>query len=111
MTYEEAIAKFDTGWWKDATPEEIVEFQLYEERLCMPFSDFHAAVERVMGRPVFTHEFASKNLVEDYERIKRGEPSHGPDFSILEGKNVLPIQVDEQENPEASGMTMGGQSQ
>ena len=28
-----------------------------EYRLCMPFSVFHEAVEKTIGRSVFTHEF------------------------------------------------------
>lgn len=58
MTKEQAIELAETGWWKDATPEAIVNFQLFEPLLCMDFGDFHQAVERVLGRPVFTHEFA-----------------------------------------------------
>lgn len=59
MTQAEAIAKAETGWWKTATPREIVAFQLYEDRLCMPFGDFQAACEAVLGRGVWTHEFAA----------------------------------------------------
>lgn len=57
MTKDEAIAMCKSGWWKGKTPQEIVAFQLYEDRLCMDFSDFHAAVEKALGRPVYTHEF------------------------------------------------------
>ena len=57
MTREEAIALAETGWWKTASDQAIVGFQLFEEKLCMDFGDFHAAVERVLGRPVYTHEF------------------------------------------------------
>ena len=58
MTREQAIKLAATGWWKDRTPEDIVGFQLFEELLCMDFGDFHQAVEKALGRPVFTHEFA-----------------------------------------------------
>jgi len=58
MTPEEAIKKSKTGWWANHSSREIAEFQLQEPLLCMPFGDFHAAVERELGRPVFTHEFA-----------------------------------------------------
>lgn len=57
MTRDEAVAMSESGWWKDKSPREIVAFQLYEEKLCMDFGDFHAAVERALGRPVYTHEF------------------------------------------------------
>jgi hypothetical protein len=58
LTKEEAIAKAQSGWWKGKTPQEIVSFQLYEDRLCMPFGEYHAAIEKALGRPVWTHEFA-----------------------------------------------------
>lgn len=57
MTKDEAMAMYESGWWKEKTPREIVAFQLFEPKLCMNFGDFHEAVEQVLGRPVFTHEF------------------------------------------------------
>jgi hypothetical protein len=68
LTYEEAIEKAKSNWWEGKAAKEIVDFQLYEERLCMDFSVFHQAIEEVLGRPVFTHEFADyKVLQEEYE--------------------------------------------
>jgi hypothetical protein len=57
MTKKEAEEKFDSGWWKNASPAEIVAFQLWERRLCLPFGEFHSALEAVLGRPVHTMEF------------------------------------------------------
>lgn len=54
---EVAIKLGNSGWWKDKTHEEIVRFQLFTAQLCMPFGEFHGAVEKCLGRPVFTHEF------------------------------------------------------
>jgi hypothetical protein len=56
MTKEQAIKLADSGWWKEKSSEDIVKFQLFEERLCMDFSDFHQALEDVLKRPVYTHE-------------------------------------------------------
>lgn len=68
MTKTEAIKIAESGWWKGKTVKEIVDFQLYENRLCMPFGDFHEAVEKVLGRPVWTHEFADPTgLRAEYE--------------------------------------------
>ena len=64
MTKEQAIELGDSYWWKNATPHEIVGFQFYEDRLCMDFGDFHGAMEAVLGRPVFTHEFAYKESMQ-----------------------------------------------
>lgn len=38
---------------------EIVKFQLFEPKMCMPFPVFQGAVEAVLCRPVHTHEFAN----------------------------------------------------
>lgn len=54
-----AIELGESGWWKNKTPEEIVRFQLFTEELCMPFGDFHKAVEDALKRPVWTHEFGT----------------------------------------------------
>lgn len=57
MTEEEAIKLYDSGFWKHLDHKERAEFQLQEPRLCMPFGVFHEAVEKAIGRPVYTHEF------------------------------------------------------
>lgn len=60
---DNAIALAKTGWWKCLEPFEIVLFQLYERNLCMDFPDFHEAVEQMVRRPVFTHEFAAPEIL------------------------------------------------
>ncbi len=57
MTKDQAIAKSRTEFWKDMNYRQIAEFQIMEDKLCMPFSIFHEAVEKTVGRSVFTHEF------------------------------------------------------
>jgi hypothetical protein len=57
LTQAQALAMHDGGEWRDWTDEEIARFQLQQERLCIPFARFHAAVEAALKRPVFTHEF------------------------------------------------------
>jgi hypothetical protein len=64
MTHEEAVALFDSKAWEAWTDFQRVEFQLFEERLCMPFGVFHEAVEKVLGRSVFSHEFGITAAVE-----------------------------------------------
>jgi hypothetical protein len=68
MNREEALVKVNTKWWEERTDKEIVDFQLYEDRLCLPFSIFHASIEKVLNRSVWTHEFADmKGLQAEYE--------------------------------------------
>lgn len=69
LTKKQAIAFYDSEKWKDWNSEEIVKFQLFQDRLCVPWSLFHKAMNDVLGRPVYTHEFASsnrKNLTKEY---------------------------------------------
>jgi len=73
MTRDEALAKAATQWWETASDHEIVRFQLYEPLLCMPFGRYHEAVEAVLGRPVFTHEFVKPEALRD-ELEGRREP-------------------------------------
>jgi len=57
MTKENAIALAESKFWEGMTHRQIAEFQMCEEKLCMPFSVFHEAIEKTLGRPVCTHEF------------------------------------------------------
>lgn len=53
------------------TREQAAIVGVYTGYMCGPFPDIHAAVERVLERPVFTHEMASKELMAVVrERIK-----------------------------------------
>jgi hypothetical protein len=37
--------------------------ELFTDRLFMPFDLFHEGVEELLGRPVWTHEFAAGDLL------------------------------------------------
>lgn len=65
MTKEQAIALYESKFWEPLTYRERATFQLFEELLCMPFGVFHEAMEKTLGRPVFTHEFGL-----NYEGLK-----------------------------------------
>jgi hypothetical protein len=57
LTKDEAIAFGESKSYEGMSYRQIAEFQINQECLCMPFSKFHEAVEKTLGRPVFTHEF------------------------------------------------------
>jgi len=75
LTEEEAIKCAESGIWKNWSDDEIVRFQLFQRRLCMPFSVFHRAVEKVLGRPVWTHEFANPELLREEYLGLRNKPT------------------------------------
>ena len=70
LTEQQAIALSETRFWENATPDEIFRFQLFTRRLCMPFGVFHEAAEKVLGRSVWTHEFA---FLDELKREYLGE--------------------------------------
>jgi len=57
LTKEQAIALYDSEFWKDMSYRAQAEFQMNTNRLCMPFDVFHEAMEKTLGRSVWTHEF------------------------------------------------------
>lgn len=57
LTKEQAIEFHDSGAWKNMGDKEKALFQMEQDKLCMPFSEFHRCVEATLGRPVWTHEF------------------------------------------------------
>jgi len=63
ITKERAIKLANSEFWEKLTYRERAIFQLSHRLLCMPFSVFHEAVEKALGRPVFTHEFARPDLL------------------------------------------------
>lgn len=65
---EKAIELYNSGWWEGKSHEEIAQFQLFTVELTVPFEIFHEAVEKCLGRPVFTHEFSLNydGIVEEF---------------------------------------------
>jgi hypothetical protein len=98
MTKAEAIAKYESKWWEGKTPNEIVDFQLYEARLCCPFEIFHKAIEMVLRRPVFTHEFADNRALQEEYEGKRKYDGLIPSIKRVTGdKPIFLVGVDSHE--------------
>lgn len=90
LTEKEAIEFHDSRKWEAMTPTERGAFQMYQDRLCMPFGKFHEGIEAALGRSVWTHEFASpERLIEELEG-KRGKPSMDDILGLIpEEKRVV----------------------
>jgi hypothetical protein len=58
----QAIRLYKSEWWKGLSARQIVDVQLFVEELCMPFGEFHSAVEDALGRDVYTHEFGTSGV-------------------------------------------------
>ena len=85
LTKEEAIKIYESGIWKDWSDEDLVAFQLFQEKLCVPFDIFHKAIEKVLGRPVFTHEFGL-----NYDGLVAEYPGRAPKPSLEDIVNLIP---------------------
>lgn len=82
----QAIKMAESKVWENWTDEQIVRFQLFQDRLCMNFSRFHEAMGKVLDRPVYTHEFCSsnhENLIKEYLCAK-------PKPTLEEIINIIP---------------------
>ena len=98
FTKEQAIAIYEGGEWKDWTDEEVVKLQLFQDKLCVPFGVFHKAIEIVLGRPVWTHEFAFRELLIDEYQKERPMPTMD-DIIALISKDKIVIAVSPSDNP------------
>lgn len=85
MTKEQAIALAKSKFWEPMSFRERAVFQINERLLCMPFDVFHEAVEKTIGRPVFTHEFGL-----NYEGIKNEIMNGAPPPTMDDIINVIP---------------------
>lgn len=86
LTKEEAIKLAESNFWENMTPEEITEFQLFQDALCMPFDVFKTATIKVFGRPICTHEFA---YIDSLRKEFLGEKS-APTFEEI--INLIPVE-------------------
>jgi hypothetical protein len=53
------------------TKEQAIILTGFTGFLCCKFSDFHGDVEKRIGRGVYTHEFASKELKKEVQELYR----------------------------------------
>ena len=74
FTREEAIKFAESGKWKGMSDDALFRFQLYQNKLCVDFSEFHRCAEAVLGRPVWTHEFGNIDNIRDEYVGKKAKP-------------------------------------
>lgn len=90
LTTEEAIAFAESKIWQTWTNEQIVRLQLFQDKLAVPFDRFHEAITKVLGRSVFTHEFAFPNLLKEEYLGTRPAPSFEEIMDLIpEEKRII----------------------
>ena len=64
LTKEQALSLYESKFWEGMIDREIALFQLCAYTLCMPWDVFHSAIEKALGREVYSHEF------KDFESLR-----------------------------------------
>lgn len=83
LTQAQAVALYDSKEWETWSMERRCAFQLWQDRLCMPFDKFHESVEKTLGRPVWTHEFANQKRLQDEYMGKHKQGTLAESFQML----------------------------
>lgn len=90
MTEDQAKKLYDSRFWEQMGHEERAWFQLFENRLCMPFDVFHEAITKALGRSVWTHEFAFVDSLREELRGNRPPPTMEDIINLIpEDKRIL----------------------
>lgn len=85
MNKEQAIQLYNSKFWEPMSYKDRAIFQLWEDKLCMPFNVFHEAMEKALGRPVFTHEFGLNR-----DGLKKELLGEAPAPSLEDIINLIP---------------------
>ena len=84
---EQAIKFYNSEVWKDMSDKDLVKFQLFQDRLCMPFEVFHATMSKILKRDIYTHEFGLNRDGLTKEYLGEKEP---PTFEEI--MNLIPVE-------------------
>lgn len=90
---EQAIKLAFSEVWKDMSSQQIVELQLFQERLCVPFTVFHMLMEEVLNRPVYTHEFAEPEKLRKEYLGEKQPPTFEDMINILPKEKQIILQI------------------
>lgn len=94
LTKEAAIKFYESGVWKDMSDDDIVKMQLWQKRLCVPLSVFHECITNVLNRPVYTHEFAHMNLLQEEYMGTRDTPTFEDIMNLIPKDKLTVINIE-----------------
>lgn len=93
MTRDQAIAFAEARAWESMSKHERAELQIQQSKLCMPFDVFHEAIEDRLGRPVWTHELASPELLRQEMFGDRARPTLEEIMSMIPEEKRIALVV------------------
>ena len=59
LSVEDCENLLSAEWWNLFTDTESAYLQFNQDKLCMPFREFHRRAEVLLSRPIYTHEFTA----------------------------------------------------
>ena len=77
------------------TKEDIVRWQFFQERLCMEFGIFHAAVEHILGGAILTHMFVTCQTKLEGAMLDKLTPMDLAEFATKIPSNINKLIFDE----------------
>ena len=93
LTKEQAITFAENRLYEGMTERQIAEFQINQDRLCMPFDVFHRAIEISLGRPVYTHEFAFRDELKKELMGEKDAPSLEDIINLIPAQKRVIIEM------------------
>jgi len=100
VTRAQAVLIGDSKEWESWTDEEIVKFQLYQDRLCIPIERFHTAIEVVLKRQVFFHEFRCPDQLRDEYLTLAPPPTFEEIINLISKEKLLVINLSSSDDKE-----------
>lgn len=105
ITKAEAKAIGAAGEWKTWTDEQLVAFQLYQDKLAVPFERLQIALEHVLGRPVWTHEFANLKQLRAEHQKKVPAPTMADIIGMIPADKRIIVTVGDSDGAKAKEPT------
>lgn len=88
MTEKEALDKKATCWWEEKSCWEIVDFQMFADKLCMPESLYIEALKSALLR-----EISTESLKEQADLIKAVYKEKRP-IDVTDSIRMMPFDID-----------------
>ena len=93
---EKAVKMYESEWWKDKSYRQIAKVQLFTTELTCPFDVFHEALEKSLGRSVFTHEMGLNydGLVQEF-LDERDAPTEQEIMDLIPPEKLVVVRLPE----------------
>jgi hypothetical protein len=96
VTVDDAKLIAESKIWENWSAYQKAQFQMEQDLLCMPFGEFHKAMEDALGRPVFTHEFAYRDHLRDELNLRKPTSTLDEVVGLLPQDKVILVNMGEE---------------